>query len=103
MHANAGIMAGMGSLLGGVKPDNLAIKLDPDTATPEDLHSFVDTIDVEALPTSWIGADLAAKLKFAECLPEDIALEVAAAHVNDPDGVNRVLGDSIDTVRDATQ
>ena len=102
VHANAGIMAGMGSLLGGVKPDNLAIKLDPDTATPEDLRSFVDTLDAEALPASWIAADLAAKLKFAECLPEETALEVAAARVSDPDGVRRVLGELIDTVRDAT-
>ena len=98
VHANAGIMAGMGSLLGGVKPDNLAIKLDPDTATPEDLRSFVDTLDPEALPASWIAADLAAKLKFAECLPEDVALEVAAARVSDPDGVRRVLGEPIDSV-----
>lgn len=102
VHANASIMAGMGSLLGGVKPDNLAIKLDPATTTPEALRSLIDTIDTEVLPSSWIAADLAAKLKFAECLPEDVALEVAAARVSDPDGVIRVLGEALDTVHDRT-
>ena len=66
------------------------------------LQSFIDTLEAEALPASLIAADLAAKLKFAECLPEEIVLEVAAARVSDPDGVRRVLGEPIDTVREAT-
>ena len=35
-------------------------------------------------------------------LPEEVALEVAAARVSDPDGVRRVLGEPIDTLRDAS-
>jgi hypothetical protein len=45
---------------------------------------------------------LAAKLKFADCLPGEIALEVAAARISDPEGVSRVLGESIDAVHDTT-
>ena len=63
---------------------------------PERLRQRISALrrqlDAEALPASWIAADLAAKLKFAECLPEEVALEVAAARVSDPDGVRRVLG-----------
>jgi ATP-dependent Lhr-like helicase len=102
VHANAGIMAGMGSLLGGIKPDNLAIRLDPDTATHDGLRAFVDALDPENLPVSWIATDLATKLKFADCLPEEAALEVAAARINDPEGVSRALREPIDTVHDNT-
>jgi ATP-dependent helicase Lhr and Lhr-like helicase len=101
LHANAGIMAGMGSLLGGIRPDNLAIKLDPDTATLERVRALVNALDPEDLPGSWIATDLAAKLKFAECLPEDVALDVAAARVSDPDGVSRMISEPIDGVSDA--
>lgn len=99
LHANAGIMAGMGDLLGGVRPDNLFIKLDRETATFDGVRAFVDTLDPDALPVSWIATDLAANLKFTDCLPEDVALEVAGARVTDPSGVRRVLGESIDTVQ----
>ena len=101
LHANAGIMAGMGSLLGGIRPDNLAIKLDPDMATLERIRGWVDALDPETLPGSWIATDLAAKLKFADCLPEDVALDVAAARVSDPDGVSRMIREPIDGVNDA--
>jgi ATP-dependent Lhr-like helicase len=102
VHANAGIMAGMGSLLGSIKPDNLAIRLDPDTATHDGLCAFVDALDPENQPVSWIATDLATKLKFADCLPEEVALEVAAARINDPEGVSRALREPIDTVHDNT-
>ena len=93
---------GMGSLLGGTKPDNLAIRLDSDTSTPEAVRMFVDALDPEALPVSWIATDLAAKLRFAECLPEEVAMEVAAARVSDLDGIRRVLEKPIDTVHDGS-
>ena len=39
-----------------------------------------------------------------ECtdLPIELAWTDAAARVSDPDGISRVLGEPIDTVRDAT-
>lgn len=98
LHANAGIMASMGKLLGGVRPDNLAIKLDPN-ATPDKVRAFAKRLDPEALPVSWIATDLASKLKFADCLPDEVALEVAGARVTDVAGVRRTIGEPIDTAK----
>ena len=95
LHANAGIMAGMGDLLGGSSPDNLSIKLADAVATSEDIRSFRDALNPESLPVSWIATDLAANLKFNDCLPEDIALEVAGARVADPEGVGRVASEAL--------
>lgn len=95
LHANAGIMAAMGPLLGGVKPDNFAIKLDPDLADVDKIRSFVESLDPAVLPQSWIAEDLAKKLKFADCLPPEIALEVAGARVTDTAGVERVAGEPV--------
>lgn len=96
LHANAGIMASMGPLLGGVKPDNLAIRLDPQAATAEKLREFTATLDTTSLPAAWIAEDLAGRLKFADCLPAELALEVAAARVADSVGVNRVITEPMD-------
>jgi ATP-dependent Lhr-like helicase len=98
LHANAGIMAGMGDLLGGVRPDNLFIKLDRDKATFDGVRAFVGELDPDELPVSWIATDLAADLKFTDCLPEDVALEVAGARVADPAGVRRAVGEPMVTV-----
>ena len=59
MYANAGLMAAMGPLVGGVKPDNLAIKLDPDTATAEKIRAFVEHLDPDTIAVSWIATELA--------------------------------------------
>ena len=93
LHANAGIMAGMGDLLGGSSPDNLSIKLADAIAATEDIRSFRDALTPESLPVSWIATDLASNLKFNDCLPEDIALEVAGARVADLEGVGRVASE----------
>lgn len=98
LHANAGIMAAMGPLLGGVKPDNFAIKLNPDFAEVDKIRAFCETLDPTLLPQSWIAQDLAKKLKFADCLPEEIALEVAGARVTDITGTRRVVGEPVDGV-----
>jgi hypothetical protein len=91
-------MAGMGDLLGGVRPDNLFIKLDRDKATFDGVRAFVGELDPDELPVSWIATDLAADLKFTDCLPEDVALEVAGARVADPAGVRRAVGEPMVTV-----
>lgn len=101
LHANASIMAGMGDLLGGTRPDNLFIKLADDVATADGIRSYSDALDPESLPVSWIAADLAANLKFTDCLPEDVALDVAGARVADPVGVSRVTSESMLTVQRA--
>ena len=101
LHANASIMAGMGDLLGGTRPDNLFIKLADDTATVESIRAHCAALDAESLPVSWIATDLAANLKFTDCLPEDVALDVAGARVADPVGVQRISSESIISVQGA--
>ena len=100
LHANAGLMAGMGSLLGGNQPDNLAIKLDPEVATVDKVREFAAAVDAEHLPRSWIAEDLAAKLKFADALPEDVAVDIAAARTSDPAGITRVESEPVDAVNE---
>ena len=95
LHANASIMAGMGDLLGGSSPDNLSIKLADGVATSEDIRSFRDALNPESLPVSWIATDLASNLKFNDCLPEDIALDVAGARVADLVGVGRAASEAM--------
>jgi len=99
LHANAGIMATMGPMLGGSKVDNLAIKLDSDRADAakvRDLAGLIADSDLESLPQPWIAEELAKKLKFADCLPETIALDIAAARVSDAEGITRVVNEPVD-------
>jgi ATP-dependent Lhr-like helicase len=96
LHANAGLMAGMGPLLGGTKVDNLAIKLDPAVASPEKVREFTEMLDVDALPRPWIAETIAEKLKFADALPADIAVDIAAARTADPTGIARVATEPVD-------
>lgn len=98
LHANAGLMADMGTLLGGVKVDNLAIKLDPDLANVKDVRAFAESTDPDLLPRSWLAEDLAKKLKFADCLPDDVATGIAAARIANPAGIKRILSEPIDSV-----
>ena len=98
LHANAGLMAAMGPLLGGAKVDNLAIKLAPGVATAEKIRRFAESVDPEQLPRPWIAEDLARKLKFADCLPEKIAIDVASARVRDIHGIRRVISEPVDQV-----
>ena len=100
LHANAALMAGMGALLGGVKADNLHIRLDPATATPDAVRAFaaVTSAAPDELPRSWVAAEMANKLKFGDCLPDDMAVDIAAARIADPTGIDRVLSEPIDDV-----
>jgi ATP-dependent Lhr-like helicase len=101
LHANASLMAGMDSMLGGSKVDNFAIKLDPDLASPEKVRDYMAALDVDLLPAPSIAGELASKLKFADCLPADIALTIAAARVADTPGVGRVIAETVDGVSDS--
>lgn len=98
LHVNACLMAGMGSLLGGTKPDNLVIKLDADRANSKELRAFIDRFDIDDPPTPWIAAELARQLKFSDCLPTDIAESIASARVQDLGGLTRTAGEPVDTV-----
>ena len=98
LHANAGLMAGMGSLLGGNQPGNLAIKLDPDVATVDKVRDFAAGVEASELPRPWIAATLAEKLKFADALPHDVAVDIAAARTSDESGIARATAEPVDAV-----
>lgn len=102
LHANAGLMAGMGSLLGSNQPDNLAIKLDPDVATVDKVRAFAAELDPAELPRPWIAETLADKLKFADALPADVAVDIAAARTSDASGIARSTSEPLDGVRHAS-
>jgi hypothetical protein len=51
------------------------------------------------MPQPWIAEDLAAKLKFADCLPGKMALRIAAARVNDRQGITRVVNEEVDAAQ----
>lgn len=98
LHANAGLMAAMGPLLDGAKVDNLTIKLAPDVATADKVRRFVEAVDPDQLPRPWIAKEFAQKLKFADCLPEEIAAGVASARVRDIHGIRRAISEPVDQV-----
>jgi hypothetical protein len=45
----------------------------------------------DALPTPSVAAQFAENMKFSDCLPAPLALEVARQRLVDPAGVRRVL------------
>lgn len=96
LHANAGLMAAMGNLLGGSQPDNLSIKLDPDVATVDKVRDFAAGVELSELPRSWIAKILADKLKFADALPQGVAVDIAAARTSDPAGIAVVGSQPVD-------
>jgi ATP-dependent Lhr-like helicase len=98
LHANAALMAAMGPLLGRSKADNLAIRLDPDAATVERVRDFAELLDPLTMPIPWIAEQLASKLKFSDCLPEEIALSIASTRVADLSGIRRAVAEPIDSV-----
>ncbi|MGH9276597.1 MAG: helicase-related protein, partial [Acidimicrobiales bacterium] len=97
LHANAALMAGMGRMLGGARVDNLAIRLAPESGVDE-VRGFAAAADPDALPRPMIAEELACKLKFADCLPTDIAIDVATRRLQDPGGLRRVLSEPVDAV-----
>jgi hypothetical protein len=50
------------------------------------------------LPRPWIAETIADKLKFADALPDDIAIDIAAARASDPAGIRRVASEAVDGV-----
>lgn len=99
LHANASLMGAMGPLVGASKVENLAIRLKPERGDAEAVRAFAEGVDRERLPLPSIARDLARKLKFADCLPEHIAVDVAGARVRDLAGVRRVVAEPVDSVR----
>jgi ATP-dependent Lhr-like helicase len=98
LHANAALMTGLERLIGGVQPDNLAIKLDPAIGSADEVRTAAAELDAQGLVSSRVAQELASKLKFADCLPEDVALAIAEARISDQHGLGRVLSEPIDSM-----
>jgi hypothetical protein len=71
--------------------DNLMVGIDPNRGTMALVRERLADLDPAALPVPSAAADFADGMKFSDCLPDDIALAVAAARLVDPAGVARVL------------
>ena len=76
---------------------------DPDQADVAKIRQLVTDLaergaeeGAEDRSTPWIAEQLAQKLKFADCVPEPIALDIAAARVSDPTGIARIMSEPID-------
>jgi ATP-dependent Lhr-like helicase len=94
LHANAALMSTLDPLLAHNRPDNLSIELQPgvDSAT---LLAQLQQAKEPPSASSPAAGDLASKLKFADCLPDDLARSITAARTSDPKGVARAVAEPI--------
>jgi ATP-dependent Lhr-like helicase len=100
-RANAFLSDALGGLASS-RGDDLSIGLDPDFAYVSDLRERLAGLDPDLLPTPAVAAELADNLKFSDCLPPALAVEVAKQRLVDPAGVRRVLDElaQVDTEDD---
>ncbi len=89
-RANATLADALGDLASS-RGDDLSIGLDPERASSELIREQLTGLHSEALPTPGIAGDYASNMKFSDCLPDTLALEVARQRLIDPEGVQRVL------------
>jgi len=82
--------------------DDLTVALDPG-ATLEQLHQVISEATEASIElTPWVTAEAVDGLKFSECLPRSLAIEVVARRLADPESTTRVLGERLVGWRDAT-
>lgn len=89
-RANASLSDALG-LLAVSQGDDLSIGLDPERASSSAIRSALTDLRTDALPTPSVAREFAKNMKFSDCLPEQLALEVARQRLVDPVGVGRVL------------
>jgi len=89
-RANASLGDAIGDLASS-RGDDLSIGLDPERASSGLLRERLAGLHPDTLPTPGVAADYAENMKFSDCLPETLALEVARQRLVDPVGVGRVL------------
>jgi ATP-dependent Lhr-like helicase len=88
--------ASLGDALGGLassRGDDLSIGVDPDQATVTEVRRRLAELDPASLPAPAVAVDFAEHMKFSDCLPAELALEVARQRLIDPVGVRRVLAE----------
>jgi ATP-dependent Lhr-like helicase len=88
-RANATLNDAMGGLAIS-RGDDLSIGIDVTKATFVEIAEELGELDPDNLPVPAVAAMLAQDMKFADCLPEDLAIQVAYRRLIDPAGVERV-------------
>jgi ATP-dependent Lhr-like helicase len=82
--------------------DDLTVALDP-SATPQQLRRALSNAaeaPIDLIP--WVTTEAVDGLKFSECLPPSLAIEVVAHRLTDPESTTRALGERLVGWRDAT-
>ena len=90
LRANNSLVDALGDLVTS-RGDDLSIGLEPGRASHDEITGRLAELHPDSLPTPSVAGEYAANLKFADCLPEAMALEVARQRLIDPPGVARVL------------
>lgn len=91
-RANSSLRDALGNLA-VTQGDDLSIGLDPERGSAAAVRDRLASLHPDTLPTPTVAADFAAKMKFSDCLPDELALEVARQRLIDPGGVRRVLSE----------
>ena len=97
-RANASIATELGDRSGSTAVDNLYIKLDAEQARDAEVQDRVAALDTDDLAEPAIASEYAEKLKFADCLPQDLAVAIVTKRLLDPDAVARVANEAVDAV-----
>lgn len=91
-RANASLSDALGSLAVS-QGDDLSIGLDPQRGSSTTVREALVSLKPDALAAPSVAAEFAKNMKFSDCLPPELALEVARQRLIDPAGVNRVLAE----------
>ncbi len=94
IRANNSLVDALGDLVAS-RGDDLSIGLESGRASHEEVAIRLAELHPDALPTPSVAGEYAANLKFSDCLPEALALEVARQRLIDPAAVARVLDELI--------
>lgn len=82
-RADGALHGALGHLRASNQIDNLFIEIGWEV-TLDDLNNRLAEIEAEDLPRSPLAVRAAAELKFADCLPTELALDIADARLGDP-------------------
>jgi ATP-dependent helicase Lhr and Lhr-like helicase len=89
-RANASLSDALGDLAPS-RGDDLSIGLDPPRASTTAVRGRLADLHPDTLPTPAVAVEFAEHMKFSDCLPPALALEVARQRLIDPLGVQRVF------------
>ena len=90
-RANGSLADALGDLRGETRSNNLSIGINGERGTMAAVRDQLAGLDPDVLPMPSAAAEFADGMKFADCLPADLAVRVAAARLIDAVGVRQVL------------